>query len=106
MEPEYFPEESLRRPSNDKRRYLLLALGCLVIVVVVLLAAVLLRPGARFPIAMNGRFGYIDRSGKLVIPAQFGDAGHFDEGLGPVQVGKMWGYADHKGKLAIPPQFD
>jgi len=57
--------------------------------------------------------GYIDHSGRVVIPPQFsGDGGvgerGFSEGLAAVKVYKdrdRWGYIDKSGKFVIEPQF-
>jgi WG containing repeat len=57
------------------------------------------------PIVQNGKWGYIDRTGKLTISAQFEAAEPFSEGLASVQVGGKWGYIDRTGKLVIKPQF-
>jgi hypothetical protein len=57
------------------------------------------------PIVQNGKWGYIDRTGKLTISAQFEKAEPFSEDLASVQVGGKWGYIDQTGKLAIKPQF-
>ena len=35
-----------------------------------------------FPVRSGGEYGYIDRTGKIVIDPQFEDAGFFSEGLG------------------------
>ncbi len=54
-------------------------------------------------------WGYIDRTGKLVVPAVFGGALDFSEGLAPIAGladGGKWGYIDHTGAIAIAPQFD
>src|SRR5215831_13721765 len=106
-EPQYIgadsPYSEPRQPqpphSRWGSRHLLLAATGLALLIAILLVAFLVRPGNRYPVAMNGRFGYIDHAGKIVIPAQFVDAGIFDEGLAPVSIGKTWGYADHSGKL-------
>ncbi len=58
-------------------------------------------------------FGYLDRTGKLVITPQFNEADNFSEGLAcvkkAVQVGRettwLWGYIDTSGKFVIKPQF-
>jgi WG containing repeat len=57
------------------------------------------------PIVQNGKWGYIDRTGKLTISAQFEEAGPFSEGLAAVEVGGKWSYIDRTGKLAVKPQF-
>jgi WG containing repeat len=57
-------------------------------------------------------YGYIDRTGKLKIPAQFSEASNFSEGLAVVRIiskedGKssLYGYIDKTGKSVIMPQF-
>ena len=67
------------------------------------------RPGAmRDANSNNGGvvFGYLDRSGKLVIPAVFSRAGDFSENLAPVQAASDgFGYIGPDGNWAIPPVF-
>ncbi len=57
------------------------------------------------PIHKNGKAGYIDGNGKVVIPLRFDEARNFSEGLAPVRVSDDWGYIDQTGKLVIKPQF-
>jgi len=54
----------------------------------------------------NGLFGYIDTTGKVVIPPQFENAMDFKEGLAPVRINRPWGYIDKDVKFAIAPQYD
>ena len=61
---------------------------------------------ALFPVKKNGKWGYIDRSGKIIIPPQFDYAWFFSEGLAPVKIGRKWGYIDKSGKIVIEPRFD
>jgi hypothetical protein len=49
--------------------------------------------------------GYIDKTGKFVIPAEYEDAAPFSEGLAPVEQGEKWGYIDKTGTLVIPYQY-
>lgn len=58
-----------------------------------------------FPIEKNGKAGYINVTGKLVIPPKFDEAWRFSEGLAPVRLGEDWGYIDKTGRFAIKPQF-
>src|SRR5919199_481004 len=72
----------------------------------------------RFLIREGNRLGYIDQTGKVVIPPQF--AGHesgafslhdaiafgFHDGLAPANMGKQWGYINVSGQFVISPQFD
>ena len=50
-------------------------------------------------------YGYIDASGKTVIPVHYSNARSFSEGLAAVQVDDRWGYIDRAGRPVIPPQF-
>src|SRR3954447_22869405 len=59
-----------------------------------------------FPVKVNGKYGYMTRSGKIAINPQFEDEGAFAEGLAPVKMGGRWGYIDTSGKFSINPQFE
>ena len=59
-----------------------------------------------YPVQVNGKFGYINRSGKMAIQPQFDDAQEYAGGFAAVSMGKRWGYVDTQGKLVIAPQFD
>ncbi len=50
--------------------------------------------------------GYIDKSGKVAIPAQFDYASGFREGLALVGVNGKWGFIDPGGRMALPAQYD
>ena len=58
----------------------------------------------------DGKWGYIDKSGKFVIDPQFDYAEGFSEGLAAVRSGDektgKWGFIDRSGKYAITPQWD
>jgi WG containing repeat len=56
---------------------------------------------------IDGKAGFIDTTGKIVIKPTFKDAGRFSENLAPVefQNGK-WGYINKKGKIVIKSEFD
>lgn len=60
-----------------------------------------------FPIVKDGKWGFMDRSGKVVIAPQYEKRTEFREGLAPVQFApKQWGYIDKSGKIVINPQFE
>ena len=70
-----------------------------------------------FPIRQNGKRGYIDKTGKIVINPEFDDGGSFSEGLAWVNIGGKlnehggvkggkYGYIDKTGNIVINPQFD
>jgi hypothetical protein len=60
----------------------------------------------RFRFFRDNKFGYIDRNGKLVIPARFEQASDFSEGLATVKIGEKYGCIDSSGKVVIPARFD
>ena len=60
--------------------------------------------GRKIPV--DYKYGYIDKTGKIIIKPQFNDAGGFFEGLASVIIGDKRGYIDKTGKIVINPQFD
>lgn len=56
-------------------------------------------------VKVNGKWGFIDKTGKMVIHPQFDGAGNFSEGLAAVKVDNKWGFVNDKGKLIIAAQF-
>ena len=59
-----------------------------------------------YPVSVDGKWGYIDRTGAMVIPATFDTAEDFSEGLAAVISQDKYGYIDVHGVLKIPYQFD
>ncbi|GAB1481000.1 hypothetical protein MASR2M74_35830 [Paracoccaceae bacterium] len=53
----------------------------------------------------GGKWGYIDRTGAWVIPAQFDQAYSFSDGLAGVVVGDLRGFITADGRFAAKPQF-
>jgi len=71
----------------------------------------------RFPVQQGGKYGFIDRTGKIVIDLTYSSAYDFTDGLAAVMVGGepntwgiveggKWGYIDTMGKMVIPASFD
>jgi hypothetical protein len=52
------------------------------------------------------KWGYVDKTGTMVIRAQYDEARGFSGGLAPVRIGRRWGFIDRTGKMVIEPQFD
>ena len=59
-----------------------------------------------FPIEKDGKWGFIDRSGKLVISVQFDSANEFHEGLALVTAGEKKLFIDASGRVVMEPKFD
>lgn len=47
------------------------------------------------------KWGYIDKTGKVVIPVEYFEAGDFSDGLAAV-LGSWWGVIDKTGKKVLP----
>ena len=54
----------------------------------------------------DGKFGYKEKSGKVVIPARYDRAFNFSDGLAVVVIDGMAGYIDPQGALVIASGFD
>jgi hypothetical protein len=66
-----------------------------------------------YPIIENGRLGFIDRAGAVVVqprlelpPLNFLDEDIYAGDLGIARLGDKWGYVDRTGAFVINPQFD
>lgn len=57
-------------------------------------------------VKVNGKYGFINKKGKVVIPHEFDDAGFFSEGLADVKINGKYGFINKKGKIVILPEFD
>ncbi|ECC1273812.1 WG repeat-containing protein, partial [Campylobacter coli] len=57
-------------------------------------------------VKLNGRWGFIDRSGKFVIKPKFDSIWDFSEGLAKVKLNGKYGFIDKSGKIVIEPKFD
>jgi len=74
----------------------------------------------RAAFSVNEKWGFIDRSGKIVIEAKYDDTRAFSEGFAAVNVGAVlkrgsphdsraggkWGFVDRSGRVAIPVEFE
>src|SRR5438105_2212563 len=87
---EALSEPERRCAMRWNQRTILLMVAVLLVVAVIAIAATrgfdLSGSGTIYPVQANGKFGFISKSGKLEIPAQFDDAKPFHDGLAPVLV--------------------
>ncbi|MCQ2218840.1 MAG: WG repeat-containing protein [Paludibacteraceae bacterium] len=53
----------------------------------------------------NNKYGYVDKSGKMVIKAAYDNASEFSEGLARVGKGNRYGFINEEGKVVIPLNY-
>jgi WG containing repeat len=58
-----------------------------------------------FPVMDHDKAGFINRTGKLIIPLCFDKLGDFSEGLARFERDGSWGYIDRSGTVVIEPKF-
>jgi len=51
------------------------------------------------------KWGFIDATGKVIIPFEYKEAREFAEGLAAVKLKNRWGFIDKTGKVVIPFQY-
>ena len=54
----------------------------------------------------NGKWGFVDTKGNMVIEPQYEAAHSFSYGFAAVKSNGKWGFIDTKGKMCIDPVFD
>jgi hypothetical protein len=59
--------------------------------------------GPLFPVQKDGKWGFIDRTGRIAIAAKFESAERFSEGLAAVALDGRHGYIDAKGEMLLAP---
>lgn len=59
-----------------------------------------------FPVQKNGKYGFIDIKGTMVVPCQYIWASEMRNGVAIVQLGEKYGLIDKKGKYKIKPQYE
>lgn len=62
--------------------------------------------GPLFQVVRDGKWGYMDRNGRITIAPRFAYERDFFHGLAGVYVNKKWGFIDEKGTVIISAQFD
>ena len=57
-------------------------------------------------VVLNGKYGFIDKTGRVVIPLKYDWVGDFFKGVAKVNLNRNFGYIDKTGKEVIPCIFD
>lgn len=58
-----------------------------------------------YRIIHKGKYGFIDKTGKVIVPAQYERAGEFSEGLASLLTDKGYGFIDVSGQFVIKPAY-
>ena len=56
-------------------------------------------------VMLDGKWGFVDSNGKMVIEAQYEDARSFANGYAAVKKDGKWGFINTEGNMVIEPQF-
>lgn len=57
------------------------------------------------PVQRDGKWGFIDHTGTLIIPCEWDEVGTVLDGRASVQKDGKWGAIDREGKLIVPCQW-
>ncbi|WP_462351775.1 WG repeat-containing protein [Capnocytophaga leadbetteri] len=57
-------------------------------------------------VKLDKKYGFIDKTGKEVIPIKYDDAESPSEGLAKVKLNDKYGFIDKTGKEVIPIKYD
>ena len=60
---------------------------------------------ALFEVTVNGKQGFIDKHGKIVIEPKYEKVFQFSNGLAAIQVGEVWGFIDYQDNVIVEPKF-
>lgn len=59
-----------------------------------------------YPFEKDGKWGFIDNTGTVVIPFEYDGAFSFSEGLASVEKDGKYGFIDNTGTVVIPFEYD
>jgi len=54
---------------------------------------------------LGGRWGFVDRRGRLVVKVMYDEVRSFSEGMAAVRLGCLWGYVNDKGVTCVPHKY-
>lgn len=57
------------------------------------------------PVVKDGKYGYVNESGKIIIPISYQEAYPFSDGLALYRQNDKYGYLNKSGKVAIAPKY-
>lgn len=53
----------------------------------------------------NGRYGYVNSTGKFMIQPRYDDARNFREHMGAVEINGKWGFVNERGRQVVPCKY-
>jgi hypothetical protein len=56
-------------------------------------------------IIQNGKWGFIDKEGKIIIPAIYNKVEDFSNGFAAVLISGKWGFINKNGEIAVDPKY-
>ncbi len=59
-----------------------------------------------YPVLKDGKWGYMNKKGRVVIRPEWDYVGRYSEGLAGVREGDKWGFIDVSGMVVIKPRFE
>lgn len=54
----------------------------------------------------GGKWGFVDMSGKVVIPYRYEASQYFKDGYAAVKENGKWGFVDRQGRIAVPLEYE
>ena len=55
---------------------------------------------------MNGKWGFIDKAGKTILPFEYGTVTSFNDGVCAVLMEGKWGFIRPDGSVKYPPEWE
>ena len=55
---------------------------------------------------LNGKWGFIDKSGATILPFQYDTVTSFNNGVCAIVIDGKWGFIHRDGKVALPPVWE
>ena len=56
-------------------------------------------------IRKEGKYGFMTKTGQILVPPQYESVLGFSEGMAAVKMAGLWGFIDRSGKVVIPVQY-
>jgi hypothetical protein len=91
--------------SNMKFEMIFLILSSTLILIFAIQANAQEKFDSLYRIRVDNKYGFIDKTGKVIVQPVFAEAGEFSEGLAVVKSGDRFGFIDATGKFVIKPTF-